>query len=346
MMSKRKSYDLTFKLRAVSYADNFTKAAAAREFGVDPKRIRAWCNQKDVLMELKTGGSSKRKRLQGAGRKALDGEMEEALFDWIIELRGRNLRVSRAMICVQARALSGNADFKASRGWLDRFMKRHSLSLRRKTTVCQKVPADCIPKLVSFIRHLRTLQNCNKYQHHCIFAMDKTACWMDMPSDTTVATTGARSVPLKTTGHEKDHFSVVLTARADGMKMKPFIVFKGKGTRLIKDLQLIPGVVVRFSANGWLNDSVTIDYLRTVIGTLTSVNISLCGMRIVATPMKRFVLRQLDCGFTQLLFLEGAPNSSRQLTWCGMLVLKPTSEATMTLGLQIYHVMSIPEGET
>ena len=58
--------------------------------------------------------------------------------------------------------------------------------------------------------------------------MDETACWMDMPSDTTVAVTGARSVPLKTTGHEKNHFTVILTSRSDGVKMKLFVVSKEK----------------------------------------------------------------------------------------------------------------------
>lgn len=200
-----------------------------------------------------------------------DLELEEALFGWIVDMHSHNLHVSCAMTYVQARALSDNPDFKASRGWLSRLTKRHSLSLRRKT-VCQTAPADCIPKLVSFIMHLRALQIKHKYQPNCIFAMDETACWMDMPSDTTVAPAGSRSVPLKTTGHaghEKDHFTVILTAEADGTKLKHCVVFKGKGTCLIKDLQLIPGIVVRFSANGWMNDSLTIDYLRTLIGALS-----------------------------------------------------------------------------
>ena len=80
--------------------------------------------------------------------------------------------------------------------------------------------------------------------------MDETAYWFDLPSDTTVAITGSKAVPVKTTGHEKDHFTVILTSCADGKKMKPYIVFKGKGTRLIKELQKIPGVVVSFSSNG------------------------------------------------------------------------------------------------
>lgn len=62
------------------------------------------------------------------------------------------------------------------------------------------------------------------------YIYDETACWMDMPSSITVDHVDARSVSLK------DHYTVVLTARA-GTKLKPLIVFKGKGTRLIKQLQ-------------------------------------------------------------------------------------------------------------
>ena len=194
--------------------------------------------------------------------EALDSDMEEALFSWIMELRSRNLRVSRCMIRVQARTMSSVPTFMASRGWLERFMKRYSLSLRRKTTVCQLTA-------LSFVSHLRQMQTQHKYSPENMFAMDETACWMDMPSDTTNDVTGSRSVPLKTSGHEKDHFTVILTAKADGTKMKPYVVFKGKGTRLIKDLQNIPGIVVRFSANGWMNDSLTVDYLHSIIGTLS-----------------------------------------------------------------------------
>ena len=85
--------------------------------------------------------------------------------------------------------------------------------------------------------------------------MDETACWMNMPSDITIDVRGTKSVSLKTTGHEKDHFTIVLVARADGKKLKPFVISKGKRTCLIKDLQKIPGKVVRFSANGWMNDN-------------------------------------------------------------------------------------------
>ena len=74
--------------------------------------------------------------------------------------------------------------------------------------------------------------------------MDETVCSMDMPSDTAIHKTGARSVSLKTSGHEKDHYTVILTALADAVKLKPYILFKGKGTCLMKTLQKIDEVVV------------------------------------------------------------------------------------------------------
>jgi hypothetical protein len=88
-----------------------------------------------------------------------------------------------------------------------------------------------IPKLVGFIVRLRNIQKKHQYQEANIIAMDETACWMDMPSSTTIDHVGARSVSLKSTGHDKDHYTVILTAKADGTKLKAFIV---KGTRIKK----------------------------------------------------------------------------------------------------------------
>ena len=114
--------------------------------------------------------------MYGAGRKARDPEMEEELFEWICELCSCHLRVSRRMICHQAKAVSMDADFKASIGWLRRFMNQKGLSLRRRTTVCQTTPSDCIPKLVKYIIHIRSLQLLHEYRDNNIFAMDETAC--------------------------------------------------------------------------------------------------------------------------------------------------------------------------
>ena len=299
-MSKRKTYNLSYKLKAVAATGKKSKEAVAREFGVDAKRIREWCKQKEKLLELKKKGKSKRRRLTGGGRKAQDEDMEDELFDWISGLRSRNLRVSYRMIREKAKELSNIDGFSASKGWLQRFIKRKGLTLRRKTTVCQSTPANYIPKLIDFIGNVRRLRINHGYSNNCIFAMDETACWMDMPSDTTVDTIGARSIPIKTTGHEKSHYTVILTAKADGTKLKPYIVFKGKGTRLMASLKTIPGVVVRFSKNGWMNDSLTIDYLDSIIGRLSF------GKRLLVWDAYRCHISEAVKGHTSQLRLDTA----------------------------------------
>ena len=216
----RRSYDVAFKLKAIAAAEKGSKQAAARQFKVDVKRIREWCSQKEKLTALKKKGKKQSKRLQGTGRKPLDSDLEEELFDWIINLRSHNVRVSRKMIRDKARTMMAGkdplSDFTASKGWLQLFLKRKSLSLRKKTTVCQKTLVDGIPKLVSYCMHIRKLQIAYKFSSDGIFAMDETACYMDMPSDTTIDVRGAKPVSLKTTGHEKDHFTVIFSDRADG----------------------------------------------------------------------------------------------------------------------------------
>ena len=103
MSAKRKrSYDVAMKLQAVDVAETTSKEAAAKQFGVDSRRIREWCAQKEKLVVLKKLNGSKRRRLDGGGRKAQDEDMEETLLSWIMELRGRNVRVSRKMIQLQA----------------------------------------------------------------------------------------------------------------------------------------------------------------------------------------------------------------------------------------------------
>ena len=117
--------------------------------------------------------------------------------------------------------------FAASSGWLQRFMTRHGLAIRRKTTESQNDPEKLIGKLISYI-----LQICRQggeiaYHDKDIIAMDKTAVWQDMVSNNTINNSGESKIRLKTTSHEKTKVSVCLAAKGDGTKLKPFIVFPG-----------------------------------------------------------------------------------------------------------------------
>ena len=65
-------------------------------------------------------------------------------------------------------------DFCPSEGWLEKFMSRNGLSLRRRTTQAQKTPEQIIDKLISYILYVRQLKQRNNCDFDCIIAMDET----------------------------------------------------------------------------------------------------------------------------------------------------------------------------
>ena len=143
---KIRSYPVKMKIEVVNYAEINGNRAAGRKYGVDEKRIRGWRKNKAKIAALVVLKNSKtRMRLDGGGAKPLSTNLEERVMDWISVRRSSGLRVSRKLVMKKAQLLYQemstsegileNEEFKASRGWLEKFMRRNNLSLRRKTSI-------------------------------------------------------------------------------------------------------------------------------------------------------------------------------------------------------------------
>ncbi|KFD64660.1 hypothetical protein M514_20377 [Trichuris suis] len=72
-----------------------------------------------------------------------------------------------------------------------------------------------------------------------------------MVAHKTVDSKGVKSVLIRSSGHEKTRFSVVLSCLADGTKLKPMVIFKRKR---IQKSKFPPGVFVHFHENGWMDE--------------------------------------------------------------------------------------------
>lgn len=179
-------------------------------------------------------------------------------------MRAENQQVTQTSI--QQKALSivhdqgEESDFTASRGWLETFCRQHQLSLHRRTTVSQGLPSDLIPKVISFIIKTHKLRMQHGYPLSSIGNMDETHLWLDITRQ------GERTVCIRTTGHDKMRFTVVLAGMADGRKLRAFVIFKG--VRPVGELMATQGVVVAFSPNGWMNQELTKDWIDRVWGRL------------------------------------------------------------------------------
>ena len=145
-------------------------------------------------------------------------------------------------------------------------MRRNNLTVRMRTTTGQRLPKDALQKIASVVKF------CEKQRCECGFSlssianMDETPIWADMPSETTVEIQGSKIVPIKSTGHEKQQITVCLAVKADGSKMKLFIVIPGK--KMKSKVAAVKGAIVKCSPNRWMNDELTRVWFEEVWGSL------------------------------------------------------------------------------
>ena len=137
---------------------------------------------------------SKRFRVSGAGRKVTDGNLEEALFQWVIDRRNDCKVVTRKKIQRKALELAESLEmvkpFNASNGWCANFLKRYGLTTRTKTHQSQRLPNKVVPKVVDFFRYVRYYYAKNNVMPGQTVAMDETNVKLENVSDKTVSTIG------------------------------------------------------------------------------------------------------------------------------------------------------------
>lgn len=68
-------------------------------------------------------------RKKGCGRKIRDKEMESKLKNWYILNRLNNMKITGTMLKKKALEFSSYQNFKASSGWLEKFVKKYQLHL-------------------------------------------------------------------------------------------------------------------------------------------------------------------------------------------------------------------------
>jgi len=258
---KRQAYESAFKLKVIEFAEK-NNCAAEREFGVSEKLVRDWRKAKDRLSSAPK--TEKRRVIRLSPYDDLETDLEK----WILELRQSGYAVTRNSIRLKAKQLSADPKyeikagvFKASAGWCTRFMNRRGLSLRQRTHIAQKLPADIDDKLTSFQKFVIRERELYDFELGQMGNMDETPMFFDMPGVRTVHSIGDKTVSIKTTGNEKAHFTTILACMADGTKLKPAVIFKRK--TMPKD-KFPPGVLVFVNEKGWVNEEVVYQWLEKV----------------------------------------------------------------------------------
>ena len=248
---KRQSYTVSDKLRIIHFAEQNGNRAAEREFGISESNVRLWRKSKENLEKMP------RLKRANRGKKAAWPELEIDLLAWITEKRNNGLAILPSIVRLKALELAKDekyniteGQFKAGNHWCQRFMKRNALSLRQKTTLAQRLPADYEEKIVRFHRFIIDRRKEHSYPLHLIANMDETPLTFDMPPNRTINNMGEKTIKIRTTGNEKNRVTVVLACCGDGSKIKPMVIFKRKTIPKINNQH---GVVVSAQQKGWMD---------------------------------------------------------------------------------------------
>ena len=159
--------------------------------------------------------------------------VEKEIATWVLSERQCGRIVTRVLIRLKAlqwaaKNKEDGLNFKATVSWCSRFMHRHNLVIRQKTKIAQRLLKDLDHKITQFQTFVINQRKRNEYSMAPIGNMDETPMLFDVVGNTTINKKGEKTILVKTTGHETQHFTVVLVCFADGTKLPLMIIVKRK----------------------------------------------------------------------------------------------------------------------
>lgn len=138
----------------------------------------------------------------GSGRHlSYPKQVDEELSKWILERRDVHLPVGLEMVKAKVRStiLPHNQDFLESNGSIQKFKRRNGFSMRCKTSVSQKLPAEFERKIESFLTEVRALRARHQNPFELVLNMDETPVFFDMIPGRTIAKKESKEICVRST---------------------------------------------------------------------------------------------------------------------------------------------------
>ncbi|CAG8838866.1 32463_t:CDS:2, partial [Gigaspora margarita] len=268
------SYSVEQKKVVVSYAREYGRNKVAKNFNLDSSMVGRWMK---VSESWTTETNDKSKRL-GSGRSAFFPEAERRLYTWVLEQRKQALAVTYMTLQYKISEILQQPDmillygdlaenFKASYCWVGAFMKRNNLALQHCTKTSQKLPEQTQLLLEKFYQFIDDLRCEKSFKLSNIFNMDEMPVWYDMAGNITVNPKGEKTVHIRSTGNEKNRFTVVLICAA--------------GKKLNREEQ-VPGIVIWHQEND--PAMLVFDSFRGHLEELVKSKFCKCGFDLAVIP--------------------------------------------------------------
>ena len=132
---KKRQFPLEFKLQIVSQAKELNNRKVAKMHGLDESCVRSWRKNEEIIRQtLESTFRSNPVKSTGGGRKVMNSQLEEKLFQIICT---SETQISRRFIKETALEIAAENDneqkiFHASDSWCTNFMRRYGLIVSKE----------------------------------------------------------------------------------------------------------------------------------------------------------------------------------------------------------------------
>ena len=93
-----------------------------------------------------------------------------------------------------------------------------------------------------------------KYLRSLIGNMDGTTAFFDMIPAKSTGKTRSKEGVVRTSGCEKKHVTIVLSATADGKMLAPIVIFQGTTEKIIQKSRIPEGFVIKTQEKAWMDE--------------------------------------------------------------------------------------------
>ena len=183
--------------------------------------------------------------------------LENALFLWFHDVRAKGAVISDEMLIEKGKKFGEDLyiqDFSYSRGWLQRFKKRHTISFHKSHG-----EADSANPVIVAEGRLQLKEDLKDYNPNDIYNMDETGLFYRLQPNSTLATG-----PISGKKKQKDRITVTLCTNATGTdKLKPLVIGKSARPRSFgKTFDPTIYVTYAFNKKAWMTTLIFRDWLK------------------------------------------------------------------------------------
>lgn len=238
--------DLGTKLDLINCVRNGMSYRKAQiKFGCALGTISKVWNEREKLKTRAKTQSLKTKRPANLTENAK--EIDERVFNWFNAARSRNVPVNGPILKEKALHVAssiGFHEFKASDGWLNKFKKRHSLSLKTLVGEAANVDMETVANWKGRLKNV-----IEGYAMEDIWNADETGLFFKMTPSKSLVEKGKKA---KNGKMAKERLTICLLASAEGEKFLPFVIGKSKNPRCFNGSGPPPGSYYFANQKAWM----------------------------------------------------------------------------------------------